>query len=104
MGGFLNLVPDVLKKLAQGQNTSATSIKTAVATPSGVAANVVKTHGTFTSQFTDALTSYQTSRAATGQGVEGVATGLASTLIKALTAYIKTDQWGAGLLDGQLKT
>src|SRR5262245_38492628 len=103
MSGFLNLVPDVLKQLAKGQNTSAAGIKAAVATPAGVAANVAKTHGTFTSPFNDALRPSQTSRSSTGQGVEGVATGLAASLIKALTAYLNTDAWGAGLLDGQIK-
>jgi hypothetical protein len=102
MTGVLSVVPSWLKVLANMHKDISGQIASATSSIAGVDQRVATTHGSHTSNFNTALTELVTARNSTGTGIQGVASGLASTLISAATAYLNTDLFGGGLLDKQV--
>ncbi|AGC64095.1 ESX-1 secretion-associated EspF-like protein [Mycobacterium liflandii 128FXT] len=102
MNEILTLQPDVISRLSQGHDATVTGLQAATAAPAGISANVATTHGTFTSEFNNALSEFEAVRARADQALQGVATGLSKNLNKALTAYVNTDRAGAEILDQQV--
>ncbi|WP_373235199.1 ESX-1 secretion-associated protein [Mycobacterium marinum] len=102
MNEILTLQPEVISRLAQGHQATVAGLANATAAAAGIGADVARTHGTFTSEFNNALSQYEAVRARAGHALQGVATELAGNLNKALTAYVNTDQASAEILDHQV--
>jgi hypothetical protein len=98
---ILKVSPPWLQILAGRQSGTSGDIKGAIAAANGVSQAVSNTHGTHTSNFNTALQQYETARASTGTGLEGVATGLANALANAAKEYLNIDLFGKGLLEKQ---
>ncbi|AGZ50158.1 ESX-1 secretion-associated protein [Mycobacterium kansasii] len=102
MNEILTLRPDVINRLAKGHDATITGLHAATVAPAGISSDVATTHGTFTSEFNNALRAYEAVRAHAGQALQGVAAGLSKSLNKALTAYVNTDLNSAEILGEQI--
>ncbi|MDC8983999.1 ESX-1 secretion-associated protein [Mycobacterium marinum] len=102
MNEILTLQPEVINRLAQGHHATVAGLAAATAAAAGIGADVARTHGTFTSEFNNALSEYEAVRARAGQALQGVATELSNNLKAALTAYVDTDHASAAILDQQV--